>query len=132
MKSVLQAEARGGALWEQVDGELVRYRCHVGHAYTADSMVGAHAALVETALWTAVRALEENAELSQRLAERSRKRGLERLAGRYDEAVRSAEVGSSTIRNLLLNGAADPVISGTPEAGEPVEAGAGVLSGARP
>jgi two-component system, chemotaxis family, protein-glutamate methylesterase/glutaminase len=99
----------GGAIWEQVEGELVRYRCHVGHAYTVDSMIGAQAALVETALWTAVRALEEKAQLSRRLAERSRRRGLNRLAQRYAEAVQSAELGSSSIRHLLLNGTADPV-----------------------
>jgi two-component system chemotaxis response regulator CheB len=99
----------GGAIWEMVEGELVRYRCHVGHAYTADSMVGAQAGVVESALWTAVRALEEKAQLSRRLAERSRKRGLERLAQRYVEAVQSAELGSEAIRHLLLTGAADPV-----------------------
>ena len=122
----------GGVLWEQVEGELVRYRCHVGHAYTADSMIGAHAALVEEALWTAIRALEEKVELSDRLAKRSRKRGLKRLAERYDEAVRLAEVGSSTIRHLLLNGTADPVTGQTPSAGEPVEAtSAAVSSGTR-
>jgi two-component system chemotaxis response regulator CheB len=99
----------GGAIWEQVEGELVRYRCHVGHAYTVDSMIGAQAALVETALWTAVRALEEKAQLSRRLAERSRRRGLDRLAQRYAEGVQSAELGSSSIRQLLLKGTADPV-----------------------
>jgi two-component system chemotaxis response regulator CheB len=99
----------GGAIWEHVDGELVRYRCHVGHAYSADSMVGAQAAVLEAALWTAVRALEEKAQLSQRLADRSRKRGLDRLADRYMEAVREAQLGSSAIRHLILNGTADPV-----------------------
>jgi two-component system, chemotaxis family, protein-glutamate methylesterase/glutaminase len=107
--STLTCPDCGGALWEQVDGELVRYRCHVGHAYTVDSMVGAQAALVEAALWTAIRALEEKAQLSRRLAERSRRRGLDRLAQRYAEAVQSAELGSSSIRHLLLNGTADPV-----------------------
>jgi two-component system, chemotaxis family, protein-glutamate methylesterase/glutaminase len=105
----------GGAIWEQVEGELVRYRCHVGHAYTVDSMVGAQAALVEAALWTAVRALEEKAQLSRRLEDRSRRRGLDRLARRYAEAIESAELGSSSIRQLLLNGTADPV---TNEGGE--------------
>lgn len=56
-----------------------------------------------------MRALEEKAQLSRRLAERSRRRGLSRLAQRYAEAVQSAELGSSSIRHLLLNGTADPV-----------------------
>ena len=131
LPSALTCPDCGGALWEQVHGEVVRYRCHVGHAYTADSMVGAHAALVEAALWSAVRALEEKAQLSRRLAERSRSRGLDRLAHRYAEAVQSAELGSDAIRHLLLNGTADPVTSQTPEAGGQVELSAPVLSGAR-
>lgn len=121
----------GGVLWEHVEGDLVRFRCHVGHAYTAESMVGAHAALVEEALWTAIRALEEKIELTQRLGKRSRRRGLQRLAERYDEAARLAEIGSSSIRHLLLNGTADPVTSPTPEAADQVEASAGVSSGTR-
>jgi two-component system chemotaxis response regulator CheB len=97
----------GGTLWELASGNMVRYRCHVGHAYTADSMVGAQAVVVEEALWTAVRSLEEKAELSRRLAERSRKRNLHRLAQRYEDAVKKAERGSDTIRQLLLTGTAE-------------------------
>jgi two-component system chemotaxis response regulator CheB len=108
----------GGAIWESIDGELVRYRCQVGHAYTAESMVGAQASVVETALWTAVRALEEKAELSRRLAERSRGRGLERLVNRYEIAMRHAERGSDAIRQLLLSGTADPPAAEAPPAGD--------------
>jgi two-component system chemotaxis response regulator CheB len=98
----------GGALWELVSGDLVRYRCHVGHAYTADSLVAAQADTVETALWSALRALEEKAELSRRLAERIGNRGMERLAVRYRDAVRDSERGSDVIRQLLLAGTAAP------------------------
>jgi two-component system chemotaxis response regulator CheB len=101
----------GGALWESISGKLVRYRCHVGHAYTADSMVGAQATVVEAAMWTAVRALQEKAELSRRLAERSERRGLARLATRYRSAVEKAERGSEVIRQLLLSGTAEPPVT---------------------
>ena len=105
----------GGAIWEVVEGEVVRYRCHVGHAYTTDSMVGAQAAFVEAALWSAVRELEEKAQLSRRLGERSRRRGLERLAQRYEQAVQTSEHASTAIRHLLLKGAADPVTADAAE-----------------
>ena len=101
----------GGALWESINGNLLRYRCHVGHAYTADSMVSAQAAVVEAAMWTAVRALQEKAELSRRLAERSERRGLDRLAARYRSAVQQAERGSEAIRQLLLSGSAEPPVT---------------------
>jgi two-component system chemotaxis response regulator CheB len=122
----------GGAIWELVEGELVRYRCHVGHAYTADSMVGAQANAVEAALWTAVRALEEKAQLSRRLAERTRGRGLERLAQRYAEAMQAAELGSSSIRHLLLTGVADPVAgNGGRKHAEQAEWGANAIAAER-
>ncbi|MDP9151849.1 MAG: chemotaxis protein CheB, partial [Myxococcota bacterium] len=49
----------GGTLFEVNDGDLVRYRCRVGHAYGLEGLLGQKAADVEGALWSAVRALEE-------------------------------------------------------------------------
>ena len=105
--SALTCPECGGAIWESVDRDLARYRCHVGHAYTADSIVVAQASVVEAALWTAMRALEEKAELYRRLAGRSRNRGLDRLAHRFEAAVEKAELGSNAIRQLLLSGTAE-------------------------
>jgi two-component system chemotaxis response regulator CheB len=61
----------GGALWEQQEGELVRFRCHVGHAYSAESMQAEQGVALEAALWSALRSLEERADLFRRLARRS-------------------------------------------------------------
>jgi two-component system, chemotaxis family, protein-glutamate methylesterase/glutaminase len=107
--SALTCPECGGALWELVSENLVRYRCHVGHAYSMDSMVAEQAIRVENALWAALRALEEKAELCRRLAERSRKRGLDRLVRRYEAAVENAELGSDAIRQVLLSDGTQPV-----------------------
>src|SRR5690349_22779334 len=32
-----------GALWQLDDGNLLRYRCHLGHAFTAETMLAAQA-----------------------------------------------------------------------------------------
>jgi two-component system, chemotaxis family, protein-glutamate methylesterase/glutaminase len=86
----------GGGLWEWQEGELTRYRCRTGHAFSPESLAAEQEGALDTALWVALRALEENADLSRRMANRMRDRGLatavERYLARVDEAERHAEV----------------------------------------
>ena len=59
-----------GVLWEIEEGELLRFRCRVGHAYTADALRLALSDETEDALWAAMRALEEKAALLRRMSNR--------------------------------------------------------------
>jgi len=52
-----------GYLWELRDGDLTRFRCRVGHAFSIESMDAKQAEMLESALWAALRALEERANL---------------------------------------------------------------------
>jgi two-component system chemotaxis response regulator CheB len=81
----------GGVLWEEDDGELVRFRCHVGHSFSVDSMLELQSDSVETALWTALRVLEERGQLMRRLGERQGERGNEISARSFRR--RAEEVG---------------------------------------
>src|SRR5688500_1848566 len=94
----------GGVLWEIDDGEFVRYRCRVGHAWSGDALLGSQAEQLDQALWTALRALEENAALTESLAARARKRGNEQLVARYERDARSARDRARVIRDALLAG----------------------------
>jgi two-component system chemotaxis response regulator CheB len=47
----------------------VRFRCHTGHAYTADSLLAGIGENVEDSLWSSIRALEEAEMLVRHLAE---------------------------------------------------------------
>ena len=58
----------GGALWEISHQQLARCRCHVGHQYTTEGLDAEQADAVEGALWSAVRVLEEHANLRERVA----------------------------------------------------------------
>lgn len=91
-----------GSLWEIHDGELIRYRCRVGHAYSPDTLLAEQSQALEAALWQAYRALKESAALSHRLADRARQRGhamsLDRFARQADEAEQRAAV----VRRALL------------------------------
>ena len=93
-----------GTLWEIVDGDLVRYRCRVGHSYSTDSMVAEQAQSTERALWAALRSLEEKAALSRRLAESARDRNHSRMAKKFAARAADAEQHAETIRQLLLAG----------------------------
>lgn len=77
-----------GALWEIDDGSLLRYRCHVGHAYTAEVMLNAQTVGVEEMLWSLMRAHQERAALVRRMAEGEEghlAKDLQKRARDYDE-----------------------------------------------
>jgi two-component system chemotaxis response regulator CheB len=104
--SVYACPACGGVLWEIDDGELPRYRCRVGHAYSADGTVEAQGESVEAALWTALRALQERAQLTERLADRVGAGGARQSQARFAEIAREARDQADVIRRLLVgNGA---------------------------
>lgn len=58
----------GGALWELDDHRPLRYRCHVGHAYSAQALKAAQEQGCEHSLQSGLRALEEREMLLRRLA----------------------------------------------------------------
>jgi two-component system chemotaxis response regulator CheB len=91
----------GGALWQLDEGRLTRYRCHVGHQYTIEGLDAEQHAQVEAALWTAVRVLEEHADLRQRMARRADASGLDMVSQSFAESARDSARQAHTIRELL-------------------------------
>jgi two-component system, chemotaxis family, protein-glutamate methylesterase/glutaminase len=97
----------GGTLWEIRDDKFLRFRCRTGHAFSPESLMGAQSDSVEEALWAALRALEERASLSDRMAERARERGNEKTFKQFAEEAKSARDNASLIRSVLLRTSAD-------------------------
>ena len=62
-----------GALTELVQGQLIRYRCHTGHAYTVSSLMSEVSTSVESMLYQTMRGLEEAKMLLQKLGEHFQK-----------------------------------------------------------
>jgi two-component system chemotaxis response regulator CheB len=69
-----------GALWEIDDGSFLRYRCHVGHAFTADTVLEAQTTQAEVMLWSLMRAHQERAALARRMAQQERQQSRDALA----------------------------------------------------
>lgn len=92
-----------GTLWEVDERGIVRYRCRVGHVYSADSMLAAQTDSVDRALWTALRAMEERAAFTHRLADRARARNHHFVARAFEERASVADGHASVIRELLAS-----------------------------
>lgn len=60
-----------GALWEITDSRPARYRCHTGHGFTLRTLYDTQFAQTDEALWGAVRALQEQELLLDRLLDES-------------------------------------------------------------
>jgi two-component system chemotaxis response regulator CheB len=64
-----------GVLLRLKEAHPSRFRCHTGHAYTADSLIAAVNEGIEDALWNAVRALQEGRLLLEHLQQHLRESG---------------------------------------------------------
>jgi two-component system chemotaxis response regulator CheB len=92
-----------GVLTEVDLGGFRHYRCHVGHAFSLDGLVGEQNEDVERALWSAARSLEEGAALSRRLSGTQASPDLRRrFAEKEQNLLRQAQL----IRQILLHGGA--------------------------
>ena len=92
----------GGVLWRIEEGDFVRFRCRVGHGWTADALVGKQADQVDDALWAALRSLEERASLLHTMAERYRRAGTDTLAGRFEAQAEQMEMRARLVRDLVV------------------------------
>src|SRR5260370_25765725 len=92
----------GGVLWEYQDEKMTRFRCRVGHAWTAESLLAEQAEALEAALWAALRGLEERAELAQRLADRARQRDWSQSLVAFEHQAQEAKHHVEGIRRVRI------------------------------
>jgi two-component system chemotaxis response regulator CheB len=93
----------GGSLWEGTDSDMLRYRCHVGHGFTADSLRDGMETKLEDTLWSAVRALEESIELRKRMLRRAGIQRLTAFAATLKQEMAELDKNATSLRALLLN-----------------------------
>lgn len=91
----------GGTLWAIDNSNPLRFRCHTGHAYTAQSMLQHQTASTEQAVWAAVRALHERHALLKRLAEGAKGNGFDKQAEEYEASAKTAADHAEALRQLI-------------------------------
>lgn len=98
-RSVLACPDCGGVMWEIDEGDLSRFRCHVGHTYTAEMMSLALDESLRRALASALRALEERVALAHKLQSQAKAGGHRLLMETWAAKVKEFENEMDIIRN---------------------------------
>ena len=83
------------------DEGLLRFRCRVGHAWSAESLLNEQTKAVEGALWVALRSLEERATLTRDMSQRATARGHRHTAKLFDLQSFEAQKSARLVRELL-------------------------------
>ncbi|TIU05554.1 MAG: chemotaxis protein CheB, partial [Mesorhizobium sp.] len=90
-----------GPLWEIEDGDMLRYRCHTGHAFTSEAMMEAQSAEADEILWSLLRAHQQRAEFTRRMAERERTKNRPELATQLRDRAREYQADAEVIERIL-------------------------------
>lgn len=114
--AALTCPACGGVLSKLKLGPPLRFRCQVGHAYTADALAKEQEDRVDEALRVALRIIEERAELVRRMAEDGRQSGRRAVAEMYDARAAEYKDHADIIRQAVLRS-----FDQTPQEDDPAE-----------
>ena len=92
-----------GPLWQIESDKVRRYRCHVGHGFTAKALMATQDTALEQALWAAMRTMEERANLAATMARDEIGKGRNKSAEVYEERSETSRAHAQVIRQLLTS-----------------------------
>jgi two-component system chemotaxis response regulator CheB len=84
------------------DGDIIRYRCHTGHAYSADSLLTSITEGIEDTLWSAIRGVEESIILLNNLGDHYAEKNQPKLAALYFKKAVEAEGRAKLVRQSVM------------------------------
>jgi two-component system chemotaxis response regulator CheB len=90
----------GGSLWQMNQGSVLRYRCHTGHAFTAEALAESSQHQLEETLWVALRMMEERKNLLTSMASHGKGYNNVQQTERVEEMRRHI----NRLREFMLNG----------------------------
>ena len=91
-----------GTLLQLKENGRTRFRCHTGHAYSADSLLAELTESVEETMWSAIRSIDESAMLMRHMAEHVGESD-GGAAERFMEKAREAERRSQLVRRAVFD-----------------------------
>ena len=97
----LSCPACGGVLSQVRSSPPLRFRCQVGHGYTAEALADEQESSVDEALRVALRIVEERATLTQKMADEARRGGLRHSAASFERTSAQSREHVETLRDAL-------------------------------
>lgn len=92
-----------GVLASLRDGKLMRFRCHTGHAFSADSLLATVTENIENSLYNAIRGVEESIMLLNHLGDHFAEANQKKLAALYFQKAQEAESRAQFVRQAVLS-----------------------------
>jgi two-component system chemotaxis response regulator CheB len=92
-----------GVLSTIKDGNRTRYRCHTGHAYSADSLLASITEKIEDSLYSAIRGVEESVMLLNHMGDHFAESNHPKLAALYFKKAKDAESRAQLVRQAVLS-----------------------------
>jgi two-component system, chemotaxis family, protein-glutamate methylesterase/glutaminase len=93
-----------GSVWQIGKTDPLRFRCHVGHSFTAEYFWAEQSQNLENALWSAIRIMEEKVTFARQFAERMRANRLPEVAVRYEAHATKIDTELGVIRGIIVGG----------------------------
>lgn len=98
----------GGVLNSVDELGLLRLRCRVGHAFSADTLMHSQGDTIADALWTALRALDERRETAERLSNQADGTGRAWSRAHFRLRAEQARRSANVLREMLAERADAP------------------------
>lgn len=92
-----------GVLIQIKEGDMVRFRCHTGHAYSQETLLAEVNEAIELSLWNAVRTMDEKILLLRHMAQVIDTQQESELAQRLTQKADEVKQQSQLVRQLVLN-----------------------------
>jgi two-component system chemotaxis response regulator CheB len=92
-----------GMLVQIQEGEIIRFRCHTGHAYSQETLLAEVDESVELGLWNAVRTMDEKVLLLRHMAQQLTTPQDAATAQRLTQKAADVEQRSQVVRQLVLS-----------------------------
>lgn len=90
-----------GVLSKIMDGDLARFRCHTGHAYSVDTLMATLTEKIEDSLYNALRGMDESILLLNHVGDHYAEANQPKLAAAYFNKAKEAGDRSDLVRTTV-------------------------------